>query len=78
METSTQRNNWALSIWSKIPNIPVRGVNGKFHNYKISGKSENAQKVVPFSRLERPVWFLVFKFQYSGNLQLNQFQAHGN
>ena len=30
-------------------------------DWKIPRKSGTAQKVVPFSRLERPDWFLVFQ-----------------
>ena len=30
-------------------------------DWKIPRKSATAQKVVPFSRLERPDWFLVFQ-----------------
>ena len=44
--------------------------------WKIPRKSGTTQKVVPFSRLERPDWFLVFQLHLSGNLY--QFQAHGN
>ena len=45
-------------------------------NWKIPRKSGTAQKVVPFSRLERPYWFLLFQLHLPGNLY--QFQAHGN
>ena len=45
-------------------------------DWKIPRKSRTAQKVVPFSRLERPYWFLVFQLHLPGNLY--QFQAHGN
>ena len=44
-------------------------------NWKIPRKSGTAQKVVPFSRLERPDWLLVFQLHLPGNL--SQFQAHG-
>ena len=41
------------------------GVNGKDFfgspDWKIPGKRGTAQKVVPFSRLERPDWFLAFQ-----------------
>lgn len=41
-------------------------------------KSGTAQKVVPFSWLERPHWFLVFQLlQYPQAGNLYQFQAHG-
>ena len=44
------------------------GVNGKRFfgspDWKISGKSGTAQKVVPFSRLERPDWFLAFQLHF--------------
>ena len=44
------------------------GVNGKRFfgspDWKISGKSGTAQKVVPFSRLERPDWFLPFQLHF--------------
>ena len=35
---------------------------------KIPRKSGTAQKVVPFSRLERPDWFLAFQLHLPGNL----------
>ena len=44
-------------------------------DWKIPRKSGTAQKVVPFSRLERPDWFLVFQLHLPGNLY--QFQAQG-
>ena len=47
------------------------GVNGKRFfgspDWKISGKSGTAQKVVPFSRLERPDWFLAFQLHFPGH-----------
>ena len=45
-------------------------------DWKIPRKSGTARKVVPFSRSERPHWFLVFQLHLPGNLY--QFQAHGN
>ena len=56
------------------------GLNGKRFfgspDWKIPRKSGTAQKVVPFSRLELPDWFLVFQLHLPRNLY--QFQAHGN
>ena len=37
-------------------------------DWKIPRKSGTAQKVLPFSRLERPDWFLVFQLHPPGNL----------
>ena len=45
-------------------------------DWKIPRKFGTAQKVVPFSRLERSDCFLVFQLHLSGNLY--HFQAHGN
>lgn len=59
----------ALPIWSKIPKIPIWGKmeNAFFFRSaplkKIPGKTATAQKVVPFSRWERPDWFSVFQFR---------------
>ena len=70
----------ALSIWSKISEHSSSGLNEKcffsLPDWKIPRKSGTAQKVVPFSRLERPDWFLVFQLHLPGNLY--QFQAHSN
>ena len=62
----------ALPIWSKIPKIPVwEKMENAFFSVcptrkleKKKKKSGTAQKVVPFSRWERPDWFSVFQLQF--------------
>ena len=59
------------SSWSKIPKFRLGGKWKTFFgspDLKIPGKNETAQKVVPFSRLERPNWFLALQLQHPGNL----------
>ena len=71
---------WGAFHLAKNSENSGSGVNGKRFfgspDWKIPGESGTAQEVVPFSRLERPDWFLAFQLQYPGSLY--QFQAHGN